>query len=79
MSTASEEFLIFTTQPYQYFSVFFIFALFSDNPEVFLPKYFQTATRAAHFWRVVKKLEKWHLSEVISPHSLPIAANNIFS
>ena len=34
--TASETFLIFTTQLYQYFSVLFLFALFSDFPEVFL-------------------------------------------
>ena len=31
-----------------------LFALFSDEPEVFLPKYSQTAKRhAAHFWRGV--------------------------
>ena len=34
---------------------FFLFALFSDEPEVFLPKYSQTAIlHAAHFRRVVK-------------------------
>ena len=49
-STASEVFFIFTTQPYQHFSVFFIIALFSDKPEVFLSKYSQTAIlHAAHF------------------------------
>ena len=51
MSTASESemFLIFTTQLYQYVSVFFLFALFGD-----LPKYSQTAILyAPHFWRVV--------------------------
>ena len=54
LSTASEVFLIFTTTPYQYFSVFFLFALFSDEPELFLPKYSQTAIlHAAHFRRVV--------------------------
>ena len=54
LSTASEMFLIFTTQLYQYFSVFFLFAPFSDEPEVFLPKYFETAIlHAAHFLRVV--------------------------
>ena len=37
--TASEVFLIFTTQLYQYLSVFILFALLSDGPEVFLPKY----------------------------------------
>ena len=42
LSTASEVFLIFTTQLYEYFIVFFIFALVSGEPEVFLPKYSQT-------------------------------------
>ena len=51
--TASEVFLIFTTQLYQYLSVFF-FYLFSDEPDVFLPKYSQTAIlHAAHFRLVV--------------------------
>ena len=51
---ASEVFLISTTQIYQYFNVFLLFALFSDKPEVFLPKYSQTAIlHAAHFRRVV--------------------------
>ena len=50
-------FLIFTTQLYQYFNVYFLFALFSDEPEVFLPKYSQTAIfHAAHFRKVVKAL-----------------------
>ena len=54
---ASEVFLIFTTQLFQYLSVFFQFAIFSDEPEVCLPKYSQTAIRyAAHFRRVVKEL-----------------------
>ena len=53
-STASELFLIFTTKLYQYFNVFFVFTLFSDRPEVFLPKYSQTAIlHAAHYRRVV--------------------------
>ena len=53
VSTASVVFLIFTTQLYQYFSVLFLFALFSDGPEVFLPKYSQTAIlHAAHFQRL---------------------------
>ena len=43
LNTASVVFLIFKTQLYQYFSVFFLFALFSEEPEVFLPKYSQTA------------------------------------
>ena len=55
LSTASEVFLIFTTRLYQYSSVFSLFALFSEEPEVFLPKYSQTAIlHAAHFRRVVK-------------------------
>ena len=50
LSAASEVFLIFTTQLYQYFSVFFLFAPVSDEPRVFLPKYSQTAIpHAAHF------------------------------
>ena len=54
LSTASEVFLTFTTQLYQYYSCFCLFALVSDEPEVFLPKYSQTAIlHAAHFWRVV--------------------------
>ena len=36
LSTASEVFLIFPTQLYQY-----LFALFCDKPEIFLPKYSQ--------------------------------------
>ena len=60
LSTASESevFLIFTTQLYQYFGVFFfIFALFSDDPEATLPKYSQTAIfHAAHFWWVVNNV-----------------------
>ena len=53
----SEVFLIFTTQLYQYFSVLFLFALFSDEPEAFVPEYSQTAMRhAAHFRRVVKSV-----------------------
>ena len=56
LSTASEVFLIFTTQLYQYFSVFFLFAPVCEEPEVFLPKcmYCKTAVlNAAHFRRVV--------------------------
>ena len=45
LSTASEVFLIFITQLYLYFSVFFLFVLFSDEPKVFLPKYSQTAIK----------------------------------
>ena len=52
-STASEVFLTFTSQLYQYFSVFLLFALFNNEPEVFFPKYSQTAIlHAAHFPRV---------------------------
>ena len=36
-SQASVVLLIFTTQIDQYFSVFFPFALFCDEPEVFFP------------------------------------------
>ena len=47
-------FLILTTQLYQFFSVFFLFGLFTDEPEVFLPEYSQTAILlAANFRRVV--------------------------
>ena len=60
LSTASEVFLIFTTQLYQYLSVLFLFAIFSDEPEVFLPKYSQTAILyAAYFRRVLNVLESW--------------------
>ena len=56
LSTASEVFPILTTQLYQYLSVFLLFALFSDEPEVFLRKYSQTAIlHAAHFPRVVNQ------------------------
>ena len=55
LSTASEVFLICTTRLYQVFSVYTLFALLSDEPEVFLPKYSQMAIpHAAHFRRVVK-------------------------
>ena len=37
LSIVSEVFLIFTTQLYQYFSVFSLFPLLSDESEVFLP------------------------------------------
>ena len=60
MSAASEVFLIFTTQLYQYFSVFCLFSLFNDEHEVFLPEYFQRAIRhAAHFRRVVNMYDKY--------------------
>ena len=57
LSTASEVFLIFTTQllPIPIFKCVFSITLFSDEPEVFLPKYSRTAIcHAAHFQRVVK-------------------------
>ena len=38
-STASEVFLIFTTQQYQYLVVFLLFALVSCEAEVSHPKY----------------------------------------
>ena len=57
LNNASVVFLIFTTQLYQYFSVFILFAVLSEEPEVFLPKNSQTAKlHAAHFQRVVKTL-----------------------
>ena len=41
--------------------LFFLFALVSDEPEVFLPKYSQTPIlHAAHFRRVVKFVELYH-------------------
>ena len=62
LSTASEVFLIFTTQLYQVF--FFYLNYISDEPEVFLPKYFQAAIlHAAHFRRVVKNTEVTQISE----------------
>ena len=57
---------MFTIQLYQFFSVFFLFALLSDEPEVFLPKYSQRAKLyAAHFWRVVN-------ISVVSPVHSPV-------
>ena len=55
LSTASEVFLIFTTQLYQKCVVSICtIGLFTDEPEVFFPQYFQTAIlHAAHFRRVV--------------------------
>ena len=45
---------IITTQLYKYFSVILLFAPVSDEPEVFLPKYSQTALlHAPHFRWVV--------------------------
>ena len=47
LTKASEVFLIFTTQLYQFF---FLFGPFNDEPKVFLPKYSQTGLlHAAHF------------------------------
>ena len=43
LSSASEVFLIFTNQLYQYSSVFLLFTMYIDEPEVFLLKYSQTA------------------------------------
>ena len=41
--------------------MYFLFALFSDEPEVFLPEYSKPAIlHAAHFWRVVNgELQVW--------------------
>ena len=45
------------TQLLPIFQFFFLFALFSDEPEVFLPKYSQTAIlHGAHFRRVLSKI-----------------------
>ena len=50
-----EVFLIFTTHYTHILVCFFLFVLVSDEPEVFLPKYSQTANlHAPHFRRVVK-------------------------
>ena len=51
---ASEVFLILTTKLYKSFSAFSLFALFSDEPEVFLPECSQMAIlHAADFRRLV--------------------------
>ena len=51
---ASEVFLIFTTRLCQFFQSVLSVSLFSDEPEVFLPKYSQMAIlHAPHFRRVV--------------------------
>ena len=50
-------------QLYQYLSVFLLFALVSDEPEVFLPNYSQTAIlQAANFRRVVNTYEMISIS-----------------
>ena len=55
MIPASEVFLISTSQLY-HFSVYFLFALFSDEPQLFLPEYSQPAIlHAAHIRRVVNE------------------------
>ena len=47
-------FLILLPKYTNIYNVFFLFALFTDEPEVFLPKYSQTAIlHAAHFRRVI--------------------------
>ena len=54
LSTASEVFLNLYCRTIPIF-FFFLFALFSEEPEVFLPYYSQTAIlHAAHFQMVVK-------------------------
>ena len=46
--------ILFLRPNYTILCVYFLFALFSDEPEVFLPEYSQTAIlNAAHFRRVV--------------------------
>ena len=54
---------------YTNFVVFFLFALFIEEP-VFLPKYSQTPIlHAAHFWRVVNQ-DIWDKSTVGSCRAL---------
>ena len=60
---------MFTTQLKQYFSVIFLFALVSDEPEVFLPKYSQTVIlHAAHFRRIVITQLSWVLNIGVVNH-----------
>ena len=50
--------------------MFFLFELFSEEPEVFLPEYFQTAIlHAVHFRRVVR-IEKLLYSVTISANEI---------
>ena len=68
-------FLIFTTLLYQCL-VCFLFALFIDEPEVFLPKYSQMAIlHAAHFRKVVNTLHNSHppLQKIIRKTNLCLA------
>ena len=61
LSTASEVFLILTTQQSQYFSVSsYTSPICTILPEVFVPKHFQTAIlHAAHYQRGVKGNQKY--------------------
>ena len=57
LRTGSNVLFIFGTQLYQYFTVFFLFALFSDKPEVFLPEYsVAVILYADHIRRVIMNL-----------------------
>ena len=62
-------FLIFTTDYTHYSGHFFLVMLFSDEPEVFLPKYSQLAIlHAAQFRRVVTVV----ISRVVAPMSIVV-------
>ena len=57
---------------------FFLFATGSEEPEVFLPKYFQTAIRhAAHFRRVVKQLY-FNVLCIIMSEIKALFCNNVY-
>ena len=59
---------MFTTQLYKYLSVFLLFAPHSEEPEVFLSKYSQTAIlHAAHFWRLVNMIY-FDIPEITGSH-----------
>ena len=51
--------------------MFYLFALSSDEPEVFLPKFSQMAIfHAAHFQRVVKHSVPWETPKCVEGVSL---------
>ena len=65
LSTACEVFLIFTTRQNQYVSVLFLFALVSDEPEVFLPKYSETGnTSCCSLPEGSKYTFRWHVRNI---------------
>ena len=60
-------FLIFTTDNTNILVYFLLFALLSDEPEVFFPKYCQTAIlHAAHFWKVVNVFPSGFISDNVT-------------